>query len=43
MLGQVFYNPSDQGYESQVKERVERWRQAQQKALEDLQREAEEK
>jgi putative ATPase len=43
MLGQVFYHPSDQGYESQVKDRLARWRQAQQKALEDLQREAEEK
>jgi putative ATPase len=43
MLGHVFYHPSDQGYESQVKDRVERWRKAQQKALEDLQREVEEK
>ena len=41
-LGQFFYHPSDQGYESQVKDRVERWRKAQQKALEDLQRETEE-
>jgi len=43
MLGRVFYNPSDQGYEAQVRDRVERWRKAQQKAIEDLQRQAEEK
>ena len=43
LVGQVFYHPSDEGYESHVKDRVERWRKAQQKALEDLQREAEEK
>jgi putative ATPase len=39
MLGTTFYNPSEQGYEQQVRERVERWRAAQAKALEDLQRE----
>ncbi len=42
ILGHVFYHPSDQGYESQVKDRVERWREAQKRALEDLQRGAEE-
>lgn len=39
MLGTHFYQPSDQGYENQVRERVERWREAQAKALEDLKRE----
>jgi putative ATPase len=43
MLGQSFYHPSDQGYESQVQERLERWRKAQKRALDDLQRAAEEK
>jgi len=36
-----FYQPSDQGYESQVKDRLRRWREAQVKALEDLKKEAE--
>lgn len=33
LLGTYFYHPSDQGYESQVGERLERWRQAQRRAL----------
>ncbi|MEW6566893.1 MAG: AAA family ATPase [Chloroflexota bacterium] len=33
LLGTYFYRPSDQGYEVQVRERLERWRQAQQLAL----------
>ncbi|MCH7586521.1 MAG: AAA family ATPase [Chloroflexi bacterium] len=33
LLGTVFYNPSDQGYEIQVKERLERWRNAQRLVL----------
>jgi putative ATPase len=33
LLGTYFYNPSNQGYEQQVKERLQRWRQAQIKAL----------
>ena len=32
-LGTYFYTPSEQGYERQVKERLERWREAQRKAL----------
>ena len=40
LLGQVFYQPSDQGYEAEVKARVERWRAAQAKALADLENEA---
>ena len=43
MLGKFFYNPSDQGYEAQVQARVERWRAAQEKALADLRKKAEEK
>ena len=43
MLGKSFYNPSDQGYEAQVQARVERWRAAQEKALADLRKKAEEK
>jgi putative ATPase len=39
VLGKVFYKPSDQGYESEVQERVARWREAQAKALADLNRE----
>ncbi len=34
-LGEIFYKPSDQGYEAQVFERLKRWRQAQQKAIND--------
>ena len=34
LWGTYFYNPSDQGYESQVEARLERWREAQRKALE---------
>jgi len=33
LLGQHFYEPSDQGYESQAAERVSRWRNAQAQAL----------
>jgi putative ATPase len=33
LLGTYFYQPSDQGYEAQVVERLRRWRLAQQKAL----------
>lgn len=33
LLGLYFYRPSDQGYEAQVKERLERWRQAQRQEL----------
>jgi len=33
LLGKEFYHPSDQGYESQVAGRVERWRKAQAQAL----------
>jgi putative ATPase len=33
LLGTYFYRPSDQGYESEVTARLERWRQAQRKVL----------
>ena len=33
VLGTYFYNPSTQGYEAAVADRLERWRNAQQKAL----------
>ena len=33
LLGTYFYQPSDQGYESQVVDRLERWREAQRLAL----------
>jgi len=33
LLGTYFYRPSTQGYESQVVERLERWREAQRRAL----------
>jgi putative ATPase len=33
LLGTYFYSPSEQGYEAQVKDRLERWRAAQEKAL----------
>jgi putative ATPase len=33
LLGTYFYQPSDQGYETQVSARLERWREAQRKAL----------
>ena len=39
IIGRVFYQPSDQGYEVEVGERLGRWRQAQAKALEDLKKE----
>ena len=39
-VGKVFYKPSDQGYESQVAARLERWRTAQAQALADLEKEA---
>ena len=33
LLGTYFYQPSDQGYEAQVVERLKRWREAQRRAL----------
>jgi putative ATPase len=33
ILGTYFYNPSDQGYETVIQERLDRWRAAQRKAL----------
>jgi hypothetical protein len=33
LLGTYFYHPSEQGYEAQVAERLDRWRAAQRKAL----------
>ena len=33
LLGTYFYNPSSQGYENQVEERLERWRDAQRRAF----------
>jgi len=33
LLGTYFYSPSEEGYESQVKLRLEKWREAQRKAL----------
>jgi putative ATPase len=33
LLGKYFYSPTDEGYESDIKDRLERWRVAQQKAL----------
>ena len=33
LLGTYFYAPSEQGYEAQVKDRLARWRAAQEKAL----------
>jgi len=33
LLGTYFYSPSEEGYESQVKSRLEMWREAQRKAL----------
>jgi hypothetical protein len=33
LWGTHFYNPSDQGYELSVQERLERWRKAQREAL----------
>ncbi len=33
LLGTYFYSPSSQGYEAQVADRLERWRQAQRQAL----------
>ena len=39
LVGKVFYQPSDQGYETQAGERLKRWREAQAKALADLTKE----
>ncbi len=39
LVGKVFYQPSDQGYEIQAGERLKRWREAQAKALADLTKE----
>ncbi|MGH2582740.1 MAG: AAA family ATPase [Anaerolineales bacterium] len=33
VLGTYFYTPSEQGYEAEIKKRLERWREAQRKAL----------
>ena len=33
LLGTYFYKPSNQGYEAQARDRLERWRQAQRLAL----------
>ena len=33
ILGTYFYNPSDQGYEAAIQDRLDRWRAAQRKAL----------
>ncbi len=33
LLGTYFYSPSEEGYEAQVKDRLARWRAAQEKAL----------
>ncbi len=41
MVGKVFYKPSSQGYEAEVQDRVRLWREAQSKALADLEKEAE--
>jgi putative ATPase len=43
LVGTTFYEPSDQGYESQVQDRVRRWREAQARALADLKMEADAK
>ena len=40
LVGRKFYQPSDQGYEDGVSERLKRWRDAQAKALADLEKEA---
>jgi len=40
VVGRTFYQPSDQGYESTVQERLSRWREAKAKALADLEKEA---
>jgi len=42
LLGKTFYDPSDQGYEAQVQEKVRRWRAAQAEALADLHKETKE-
>ncbi len=39
LMGTRFYNPTDQGGERQIAERVEKWRQAQARAWEDLKKE----
>jgi putative ATPase len=33
LLGMVFYQPTDQGYEAQIQDRLDRWRHAQREAL----------
>ena len=40
LVGRKFYSPSDQGYEAEVSDRLQRWREAQAKALADLKKEA---
>jgi putative ATPase len=39
LVGTHYYEPSREGYEAQVADRLDRWRKAQQEALSDLQRE----
>jgi putative ATPase len=39
VLGTIFYEPSDQGYEARVADRVKLWRDAQAKALNDIKKE----
>ncbi len=40
VAGTRFYQPSDQGYEEQVRQRLQRWREAQARALADLEKES---
>ncbi len=40
LVGRFFYQPTDQGYEAQVQDRVGKWREAQAKALADLRQKA---
>ncbi len=40
MIGHRFYQPSDQGYEAEIADRLNRWREAQAKALADLKAES---
>jgi len=40
LVGRKFFKPSDQGYEAEVSDRLQRWQEAQAKALEDLKKEA---
>ncbi len=40
LIGSTFYKPSKQGYEAQVQTRVQKWREAQQKALDKVNEES---